>query len=103
MNYMRRRIMAALTGACTALLIFGTAFAVTAPISAENERQASDIHKIVDEITDEEMNALLEYMDEKTVESIKEKLVDDANNDIIYAYLQTHPEFEDILMDYLNN
>ena len=102
MHYIYKRMMAALTGACTALLVFGTAFAVTTPITVENERQASEIHQVVDEITDEEMAVLMEHMDEKEVENIKEKLVDDANNDIVYAYLQIHPEFKEVLWECLS-
>ena len=103
MSYLYRRMLAALTGAVAAFLVFGVTFAAAPPISAEDERPASDIHQFVDKITNEEIKHLLAHMDEATVEEIKEILVEDSNNDIIYAYLQVHPEFENFIREYINN
>lgn len=106
MQYLRRRILAALTGVCAAIVVFSMAFAVSPSLIIDDSNEIEtrrELYGIVTELTEEEMKDLQEnYMDEDDLQFIKDTLVEATDVSIIMSYLQIDPDFETTLKSYVS-
>lgn len=105
MHYLKRRILAALTGVFAAIAVLSMAFAVSPSLVIDDSSEIDarrEMYGIVIELTDEEMKDLQDnYMDEDELQFIKDTLVEATDVSIVMSYLQINPDFEETLKNYI--
>lgn len=101
MNMLTRRILAALTGTCAAVMVFTMVLAVSPSIGVE-ESPEKNLFYVVETLDEDEMEELKSRMDQDTLAYIVDTLVEDNDVTIVMSYLRMAPEFEDIVYEVAN-
>lgn len=103
MERMYQRFLSACTGACTAMIVAGIAFAAAPTIGEDGSApKESSFYELSYDVTDEDLAELSQYMDTDILRLVKDKLVDDRNYDIVIAYSKYDPSFESKLISYMS-